>query len=73
MSADEAAPDVGRPDVVICPGGPMLVFGDLVVEDADGTTHRTHRPVSAVCRCGKSASAPWCDGTHKALPPRQRP
>ncbi len=62
-----------RPDVVLCAGGPMLVFGDLVVEDAEGRQHRTHRPVSAVCRCGKSASAPWCDGTHKALPAKLRP
>ena len=51
----------------------MLVFGDLVIEDAEGEQHRTHRPVSAVCRCGKSASAPWCDGTHKALPAKLRP
>jgi CDGSH-type Zn-finger protein len=51
----------------------MLLRGAHVVEDDEGVEHRTHRPVSAVCRCGKSASKPWCDGTHKVLPPRQRP
>ncbi|MEV7397356.1 CDGSH iron-sulfur domain-containing protein [Aeromicrobium sp. NPDC092404] len=62
-----------HPDVVICPGGPLLLRGKHVVEDADGVTHETWRPVSAVCRCGKSADQPWCDGTHKVLPPRDRP
>ncbi|MGH3361533.1 MAG: CDGSH iron-sulfur domain-containing protein [Nocardioides sp.] len=68
--------DVGsfeHPDVVLCPGGPMLLRGDHVVEDENGTAHPTTRPVSAVCRCGKSASQPWCDGTHKLLPPSRRP
>ena len=46
----------------------MLLRGEHVVEDPDGEAHATTRPVSAVCRCGKSASQPWCDGTHKLLP-----
>lgn len=59
-----------HPDVILCPDGPMLVRGDHVVQDADGNLHRTTRPISAVCRCGKSASQPWCDGTHKVIPKR---
>jgi CDGSH-type Zn-finger protein len=51
----------------------MLLRGDHVVEDAEGRRHATTRPVSAVCRCGKSATAPWCDGTHKLLPADKRP
>lgn len=66
----EAAFD--HPDVVLCPDGPMLLRGDYLVEDSGGTAHRTSRPVSAVCRCGKSSAQPWCDGTHKAIPPRDR-
>lgn len=62
-----------HPDVVLCPGGPMLLRGDHVVEDADGVGHPTTRPVSAVCRCGLTSSSPWCDGTHKRLPPDRRP
>jgi hypothetical protein len=61
------------PDIILCPGGPMLLRGDHVIEDADGVAHPTTRPVSAVCRCGKSAKKPWCDGTHKVLPERDRP
>ena len=62
-----------HPDVIVCPGGPLLLRGAHLVEDVDGTAHRTVRPVSAVCRCGKSANQPWCDGTHKVLPARDRP
>lgn len=62
-----------HPDVVLCPGGPMLLRGDHTVQDADGSLHRTERSVSAVCRCGKSQTTPWCDGTHKVLPPKLRP
>jgi len=68
-----SAPVPEHPDVVLCPGGPMLLRGDAVVEDEDGVRHRTTRPVSAVCRCGSTARAPWCDGTHKLLPENRRP
>lgn len=64
---------VEHPDIILCAGGPMLLRGDHVVQDAEGTLHETTRPVSAVCRCGKSGSQPWCDGTHKVLPPKNRP
>jgi hypothetical protein len=62
-----------HPDVIVCPGGPLLLRGDHLVEDADGVAHRTQRPVSAVCRSGKSANQPWCDGTHKVLPAWDKP
>lgn len=72
MSADPTG-HVEHPDVVICPGGPLLLRGDHLVDDGTGTLHRTERAVSAVCRCGKSETQPWCDGTHKVLPPKLRP
>lgn len=62
--------DLPYADIVVCPGGPLLVRGDRVVEAADGTRHRTTRPVSAVCRCEKTSRPPWCDGTHQVLPRR---
>jgi CDGSH-type Zn-finger protein len=62
-----------RADVVLCPGGPMLLRGEHVVLDDQGREHHTTRPVTAVCRCHKSASKPWCDGTHKLLPKKYRP
>jgi CDGSH-type Zn-finger protein len=61
------------PDVMLCPGGPMLLRGDHLVRDDEGVEHPTTRPISAVCRCGKSATKPWCDGTHKVIPEKLRP
>jgi len=53
-------------------GGGVVSSPD-VVQDDDGVEHPTTRPISAVCRCGKSATKPWCDGTHKVIPERLRP
>jgi CDGSH-type Zn-finger protein len=57
-------------EVTPCPDGPALVRGASVVRDADGNAHEVTRPVVAVCVCGKSQRAPWCDGTHKVIPRR---
>ena len=51
--------------VRVCPGGPLLVRGADSIVAADGTSHPVSRPVVAVCACGMSGRAPWCDGTHK--------
>ena len=67
------APEFEHADIEVCPGGPLLLRGEHVVRDAQGATHRTSGPLSALCRCGKSASTPWCDGTHKLLPKDRRP
>ncbi len=71
--AEQTVNQPETPRLRMCPGGPVLVTGDVVVEAPDGSRHRTTRPVSAVCRCGASARAPWCDGTHKLLPAERRP
>ncbi|MBZ5739164.1 CDGSH iron-sulfur domain-containing protein [Nocardioides mangrovi] len=62
-----------HPETIVCPGGPLLLRGRHVVTGRDGETHETTRPVTAVCRCDRSALFPWCDGTHKVLPERLRP
>jgi CDGSH-type Zn-finger protein len=59
-------------EVVLCPDGPMLLRGEHLVEDSEGSVHQTSRSVSAVCRCGKSSIQPWCDGTHKVIPDPDR-
>lgn len=58
-------PDFEHPRELPCPDGPLLLRGNHLVPDANGTLHPTTRPVSAVCQCSKSAIQPWCDGTHK--------
>lgn len=65
-----AEPTSRRPPVVVKPcgdGGPVLVRGADVVEDASGTPHLVTRPVVAVCTCERSQRLPWCDGTHKSV------
>ncbi|MBA3309474.1 MAG: CDGSH iron-sulfur domain-containing protein [Nocardioidaceae bacterium] len=68
MSASSRKPaDV---EVTCCDGGPLLVRGAAVIRDDEGREHQVTRPVVALCRCGKSARRPWCDGTHKLVPRR---
>ena len=54
--------------VRLCAGGPLLVRGADVVVDQAGAEHEVTRPVVAVCTCGKTGRAPWCDSTHKSIP-----
>lgn len=58
-----------RPAVVIslCPDGPMLVRGGPVLLDADGVDISRGRSTIALCRCGRTASTPFCDGSHKLI------
>lgn len=53
--------------VRLCPDGPMLLSGDVTVVTEDGREVTAQRRTVAVCRCGRSARAPWCDGSHKLL------
>ena len=52
--------------------GPLWVRGRIPIEAADGTIYEIRNRVS-LCRCGKSANKPFCDGSH--LPPdwREKP
>lgn len=43
--------------------GPLWVKGGIAVESADGSTYEIRNRVT-LCRCGKSANKPFCDGTH---------
>jgi CDGSH-type Zn-finger protein len=65
-----ASQDDAQPRLRICPGGPMLVRGAHSVTTDDGRIHEVRRPVIALCRCGLSGRAPYCDGSHKAVPSR---
>ncbi len=64
--------DFEHASIVLCPAGPMLLRGEHEILDADGRTHHTVRPVSAVCMCGGSAIKPWCDGTHRLIAAKAR-
>lgn len=65
-AAQGGAPTMEAARVVeIVPNGPLLVYGNLTVKEADGTeTHKSK--VTAFCRCGLSNNKPYCDGSHVA-------
>lgn len=49
------------------PDGPVLVRGEVELRDSDGRPIPHRRRIVALCRCGKSGLAPFCDGTHKQI------
>ena len=55
-----------RVTIALQPAGPLYVRGPVRVELEDGTVVVEDERV-ALCRCGNSANAPWCDGSHRKL------
>lgn len=49
--------------VEVLPDGPLIVHGDIIVKDRDGSEKRLRR-LTAFCRCGRSNNKPFCDGSH---------
>jgi CDGSH-type Zn-finger protein len=56
-----------EPWVTITPyqDGPYLVRGSFVLRDQDGNEIALDRRTIALCRCGRSRTRPFCDGTHR--------
>ena len=50
----------------IMPNGPLLVYGNITVKDAEGNKSQKNK-VTAFCRCGASSNKPYCDGTHTKI------
>jgi len=48
-------------EVTALPGGPVLVRGDLPVSGPSGVDE--HETRAALCSCGSTANAPYCDGS----------
>ena len=53
-----------RPTIECTADGPYRVMNLADLKNAQGARLET-KPVMALCRCGGSASKPFCDGTHK--------
>ncbi len=60
--AELLGPDV---TITVCPDGPLLVRGPAELIDGAGVPLPRRRNTVALCRCGRSGIAPYCDGTHK--------
>jgi CDGSH-type Zn-finger protein len=50
--------------VTVYPDGPLVLRGDFELRGLDGEPIDTARTI-ALCRCGRSALKPLCDGSHK--------
>jgi CDGSH-type Zn-finger protein len=56
--------DMTPPQLTALPDGPYRVEGDVPILDSDGRPiPDRHSPVH-LCRCGRSADKPFCDGSH---------
>lgn len=47
--------------------GPLIVRGDVRLQDQDGNEIEAAHDTVALCRCGKSRLRPFCDGTHQLV------
>jgi CDGSH-type Zn-finger protein len=47
------------------PDGPLIVRGSFELCELDGTPIPRSGRAVALCRCGRSAVKPFCDGSHK--------
>jgi CDGSH-type Zn-finger protein len=45
--------------------GPYLVRGNVTLLDAEGSPYEVGETI-ALCRCGRSGTRPFCDGTHES-------
>ena len=66
MNGEEntVAPASAETEIEIVPNGPLLLKGDCVIKQADGSVvSKTTK--TAFCRCGASTNKPFCDGTHR--------
>ena len=62
--AQQEPPLVASSSIVeVVANGPLLVYGNIKIKDAEGHETTKHK-VTAFCRCGASSNKPYCDGTH---------
>jgi CDGSH-type Zn-finger protein len=60
----ELPPSIGLvEDPTLGVSGPLWVRGGIRIESADGEPYEVRNRVT-LCRCGRSANKPFCDGTH---------
>lgn len=67
LAAGSAATDskmTGHLTIVPLPNGPLRCTGPATVRGANGTRRSSEM---RLCRCGGSATKPFCDGTHRKI------
>lgn len=61
---DDPIEELPASTVTVYPDGPLVVRGDFELREVGGETIAEGRTI-ALCRCGRSAVKPFCDGSHK--------
>ena len=56
-----------EPTITAYRDGPLIIRGGFRLLDQDGNDIETGRQTVALCRCGKSRTRPFCDGTHNLI------
>ncbi|MCW2927135.1 MAG: hypothetical protein JWM86_1103 [Thermoleophilia bacterium] len=56
-----------RVNIEIRDNGPYRITGPVRLVDQDGTEHVLEGDVIKLCRCGASATKPFCDGEHSRI------
>jgi CDGSH-type Zn-finger protein len=67
--AEDARPrtPAGRVSITPYRDGPLVVRGPFELRGPDGLPIPARRRTVALCRCGRSSIAPFCDGTHRRV------
>ncbi|MBU8577620.1 CDGSH iron-sulfur domain-containing protein [Brevibacterium luteolum] len=66
MSNTPQQPEQPATTIKTVDNGPLQIKGQFQVVDHDGTVYETRR-TAFLCRCGHSATKPFCDGTHNKI------
>lgn len=57
---------MNKTKIIVNNNGSLKVDGDFEIVDAQGKVYGLQgRTVLSLCRCGRSANKPFCDGSHK--------
>jgi CDGSH-type Zn-finger protein len=55
---------MAEPSITPLNDGPYLVRGGVKIVDPEGNEFEVTARTVALCRCGESATKPFCDGAH---------
>ena len=66
-AGDASQRDAADAVVTLFEDGPLIVRGRFVLTAQDGQLIPAGRRTVALCRCGRSALKPFCDGSHARI------
>lgn len=64
LASTEPGDAVPAGSITVYEDGPLIVRGDVALQTMAGEPIEPGRATIALCRCGRSAQKPFCDGTH---------